>query len=224
MSRASIERCTLHWRLAPLPHRWRGRMPHYLATWMVVCSALLLAGCSKGYGDGWDWERMRKQKRADPFGASPVFPDGKVLQTPPAGTVPTDAIIGNTALTEGMSAGVVVSEVPVPVDAALLAEGAERFGIFCTPCHGEGGGGGGTVGVNLAPNQPPVLVSAVVASTPVGALYHIVTLGGARMPAFAAQLNVRQRWAVVAYLQSLQASSPAVGVDSTSDAKPQGNP
>ncbi len=204
--------------------RGRSFSSGFLATWLLLCAALLLAGCSKGYGNGWDWERMRKQKRADPFGATPVFPDGKVLQTPPAGTVPTDAIIGNTALTEGMNEGVVVRAVPVRVDSALLADGAERFGIFCTPCHGDRGVGGGTVGVNLAPYAPPALVSPMVAGTPVGALYRVVTQGGARMPAFAAQLDVRQRWAVVAYLESLQAPPPAVGVDSADVGKVGGNP
>ncbi len=215
-----------------LPHRRRGHIPCCLptpatwatATWLALFATLLLVGCSKGYGDGWDWERMRKQKRADPFGASPIFPDGKVLQTPPAGTVPADAIVDNTALTEGTRAGVVIRELPVSVDSALLARGADRFGIFCTPCHGERGAGGGTVGVNLKPYEPPVLVSPMVAGTPVGALYHIITHGGARMPAFAAQLDVRERWAVVAYLQSLQASSPSVAADSGMTGKAGDNP
>ncbi len=224
MRRARTEHRANLWLPVSLSRPWRGRLPGHLATWALVCAALLLAGCSKGYGNSWDWERMRTQKRADPFGASPVFPDGKVLQTPPAGTVPTDAIVGNTALTEGMSAGVVVSDIPLPVDSTLLAEGADRFGIFCTPCHGDRGVGGGTVGVNLKPYEPPVLVSPMVAGTPVGALYHVITDGGARMPAFAAELNVRQRWAVVAYLKSLQSSPPAAAVDSAGGGKPEVNP
>lgn len=177
---------------------------------ILLCAPILAAGCRMHEGGRWDWERMREQRRADLYGANATFPDGKVMQTPPEGTIPVDAVLGDAALTEGAVDGAPVREIPVPVTPALLAEGRERFGIFCSPCHGMEADGNGRVGVNMYPVRPPSLRTATVAAMPPGELYRIITMGLGRMPSFAPQLTLRDRWAVVAYLRSLpQAAAPA---------------
>ncbi|MBR0650199.1 cytochrome c [Roseomonas terrae] len=84
-----------------------------------------------------------------------------------------------------------------PVDAALLAEGAERYAIFCTPCHGAGGQGDGVVVARGHPAIPPLpgdvdRTMAAIAGNLAGA--HPV----------ADRLDPRQRWAVARYIATLR--------------------
>jgi hypothetical protein len=43
----------------------------------------------------------------------------------------------------------------------------------------------------------------------------IITLGVGRMPSYAAELSVTDRWAVVAYLRDLQRRKSSAPIDST---------
>ena len=89
-----------------------------------------------------DLERMLDQHKAEPFEASPFFADGQAMRAPPAGTVPTTRLTGPVELRSGRNAsGEYVSTLPVPLDAALLERGQDRFRIFCRTCHGALGDG-----------------------------------------------------------------------------------
>ena len=50
--------------------------------------------------------------------------------------------------------GTLANEFPMPVTAAVLARGQERFDIFCSPCHGRTGKGDGMI-VQRGMRQPP---------------------------------------------------------------------
>jgi mono/diheme cytochrome c family protein len=133
------------------------------------------------------------------------------MQAPPEGTVPRDAEVGPPALVTGAEGGVPVASVPLPVSDTLLATGRERFAIFCVPCHGAAGDGGSLVAANMRPGRrPPPLRTARVRAMPPGLLYGLITDGVRRMPSYAWALTVRERWAVVAYLATLQ-GAPVTG-------------
>ena len=152
-----------------------------------------------------DFERMRQQRRYDPYEPSGVFADGKAMQAPPEGTVPRDAEVGPAALVAGTEGGAPVTRMPLPVTDTLLATGRERFAIFCAPCHGAAGDGESLVAANTRPGRrPPPLRTARVCAMSPGQLFGIVTDGQRRMPSYAWALTVRERWAVVAYLAALQ--------------------
>jgi hypothetical protein len=102
-----------------------------------------------------DLERMIHQARYSVWPESPLFADGKVMRPPPGGTVPSDAIVGDPALTEGVAGGEYVTRIPVPVTPELLQAGRERFEIFCAPCHGVTGSGDSQVARNMALRKPP---------------------------------------------------------------------
>ena len=76
---------------------------------------LVLAAC----------DNLAEQPRYDPYGEAKLFPDGKVLQAPPPGTMARD----DPAWTQPLR------ERP-PLTLALVQRGRDRFGIFCAPCHG----------------------------------------------------------------------------------------
>jgi mono/diheme cytochrome c family protein len=171
---------------------------------------VFLLACG-GAQDGIDHalQRMRKQPRADAYGASGVFGDGKVLQVPPAGTIPRERSLDPTLVTGLGSAAGHGLRVPLPVTPELLARGRSRFGIWCAACHGAGGFGGSVVAQNFVPPRPPPLRGGVAASLPPGQVYEVIRGGFGLMPSYAAELSVVDRWAVVAYVSSIRGRPPA---------------
>ncbi|HEX5385687.1 MAG TPA: cytochrome c [Gemmatimonadales bacterium] len=185
-----------------------------LAAGLVV---LLASGCH-GWSADLDraLERMREQPRYDPYEHSAFFWNGAVMQTPPEGTIPrggnVPSAIGAAApagpeIANGVDAqGSYLARIPVTVTDTLLARGRSRFDIFCAACHGEDGRGHSAVAQNMIERPPPSLRSAAIAALPPGLVYHVIGAGFGRMPPYAAQLSVVDRWAVVAYVQRLQRS------------------
>ena len=159
--------------------------------------------CGHGTEARDDFERMRAQQRYDAYAASAFFPDGKTMRTPPAGTVSReDAALGDS-VTIGKRAGVVVANSPVPISPELVQTGRTDFNVYCATCHGEQGAGGGLVGSNLKP-PPPALNTNDVRGMSDGGLFETITAGRGRMPAYGWALPPVERWAVIAYLRTLQ--------------------
>jgi mono/diheme cytochrome c family protein len=176
----------------------------------------LLAGCLNQSATDRALERMNEQPRYDVYEGSRFFPNGMTMQVPPAGTVARDAILDRPLATGRSGAGVYLTTLPVAVTPELLDLGRSRFRIFCGACHGAGGYGGSIVASNLAERRPPSLRSPAVRSLPAGFLYEVIARGLGRMPSYAAQLPVEQRWAVVAYLKRLQ-RTPNAAPDERAD-------
>jgi mono/diheme cytochrome c family protein len=146
---------------------------------------------------------MHDQPRYKPLAASAFFEDGRSARPPVAGTV---------ARGELDEAALVVDEkaerIPVPVTAALLDRGQERYDIYCSPCHDRIGGGDGMV-VRRGFRRPPSLHMPRLRDATAGHLFTVITKGLGAMPSYAAQVPVRDRWAIVAYVRALQRSQHA---------------
>ncbi len=176
----------------------------------VASGVALLLGCG-GAQSGVDraLQRMRDQPRAGAYGASPAFPDGMVMRAPPAGTVSREQVTDPATATGRDASGRYLDHVAPPVTAELLARGRSRFRIFCGACHGAGGFGGSVVAENLVARRPPSLRTGFAAALPPGLVYEVIRAGFGRMPSYAGQLPVADRWAVVAYILSIRDKSPA---------------
>jgi mono/diheme cytochrome c family protein len=171
----------------------------------VAVGCVLLAACrERRTGQRWDFERMREQPRYDPYESSAFFGDGRVMQRPPVGTVSREQIVSQPMLAEGTSNGAPATTVPLPVTPQLLVLGRTRFGIFCAVCHGERADGVSIVASNMHNPAPPSLLTARAREMAPGSVYRIIRYGVGRMPSYAAELSVLERWAVVAYLGALQ--------------------
>jgi mono/diheme cytochrome c family protein len=107
-----------------------------------------------------------------------------------------------------MADGVQTASIPLPVSDELLATGQSRFGIYCAVCHGVLGDGNSVVGHNMVECPPPSLLSPAVRTLAPATLYLVIANGFGRMPSYAPELSVTQRWAVVAYVQRLQSTAP----------------
>lgn len=91
----------------------------------------------------------------------------------------------------------------------LIRRGQEVFTINCALCHGPSGNGQGitsTYGVPVAAN-PNARLNALTPDTyPDGRIFEVITKGKGMMGAYGPNLPVRDRWAVIAYLHTLQAA------------------
>jgi mono/diheme cytochrome c family protein len=149
-------------------------------------------------------ERMLDQKRADPYEANDFFRDKKTMQRPPEGTVPYEELPARSDLVLGVADGGFLAQIPIPVTRGLVDNGRHQYGVFCAPCHGTLGDGTGPVAFNMRLRKPPSLVDAPVTGYPPGQIYSTIAVGYGLMPSYATQLDVDDRWGVVAYVEALQ--------------------
>lgn len=91
----------------------------------------------------------------------------------------------------------------VPTDSDLL-RGQEIYNVYCIVCHGEKGNGDGPVtGADLFP-APPTLHTTQAREYRDGTIYHIITRGTEKMPAYADKVADEDRWKVIYYVRALQ--------------------
>ncbi|MCR0983722.1 c-type cytochrome [Roseomonas populi] len=121
----------------------------------------------------------------------PESPKPPAPLPPPEGAVPRGAAAQQRAL----------AAPGPPVDAALLAEGADRYAIFCTPCHGARGVGDGVVVSRGHPPIPPL------PADPARSMAAIAENRAGAHP-MADRLDPRQRWAVARHVEALMRAAP----------------
>ncbi|HET6333643.1 MAG TPA: cytochrome c [Polyangiales bacterium] len=172
---------------------------------LFVLAAFALLGCQEAWSKV-DLERMIDQPRGKAFKASEYFPDGRLMQPPPANTVPMNRVLGPEPLVEGTERGQFVSTIPMSLDRAVLQRGRGRFEVFCAACHAIDGSGDSQVAQHMELRRPPSLVTEPVRAYPVGRVFRAVTHGYGLMPGYQRDLSVSDRWAVVGYVRALQRS------------------
>lgn len=117
-------------------------------------------------------------------------------------------------------------EFPLPVDEALIRRGKQRYEIFCATCHGQGGDGDGLVTLRALELEqgtwvkPTSLHAEPIRQQPVGQLYNTIANGVRKMPGYASQIPVRDRWAIVSYVKALQRTRTATAEDVPADVLP----
>ena len=151
---------------------------------------------------------MHDQPKYSPLEASSFFPDNTASRPPVPGTVARGHLREDELLYRGTLDGQAADVFPFPIDDAVMARGQEAFNAFCSPCHGRTGVGDGIV-VKRGYTRPPDLTDESARSAPVGHYFNVITNGFGAMPDHAAQVKVRDRWAIAAYIRALQASATA---------------
>jgi mono/diheme cytochrome c family protein len=166
-------------------------------------------------------EDMQNQPKYKPYRQSAFFKDGQSGRQPVEGTVARghlkdDALFftgknaqtGSGSPSQGDATGEFsgfAATFPVAVTEETLQRGEERYNIYCSVCHDRTGYGEGMV-VLRGYKKPPTFHSDRLRQAPVGYLYDVITNGFGAMPDYAAQIQAKDRWAVVAYLRALQLS------------------
>lgn len=152
-------------------------------------------------------QRMEVQAKYEYYETSTFWPDGRAMRTPPEGTIPREALVGNPGLTTGRVQQALVSNIPLKVDKNLLLLGQKKYNIVCSQCHGVLGDGNSVVAENMGLRLPPSLLE--LSNKPAGHFYVAINEGYGVMPSFSGELNTEERWAVVAYVRALQAARGA---------------
>ena len=151
---------------------------------------------------------MHDQPKYNTYEAAPFFADGSSARPPIAGTVARGELRDDTALYTGKVDDQPVAEFPFPVDEQVMARGQDMFNAYCSPCHGRTGDGDGPI-IRRGFTRPPTLHDARLREMPPGHVFDVITNGFGAMPDHAAQIRVRDRWAIVAYVRALQFSRAA---------------
>ncbi len=170
----------------------------------VAVAILVCAIACDNRGATPDWSRMITQPKLLPFGATSQFADGASMRPVPAGIVARDWI-SDASVREGRSGtDAAVTALPVRITRPLLERGRERFAIICAACHGIAGDGASAVARNMQRRRPPSFGEPRLVALSPGAMYRAIVDGYGLMPSFATMLSVDDRWAVIAYVRTLQ--------------------
>ena len=160
--------------------------------------ALLFAGCGNTLR-----QDMANQPRQNPLSPEPFFPDDRSARPILENTVARGSIADDELFVPKES-----NAFPLPLTAELLERGQDRFGIFCSPCHGLQGDGQGMVTLR-GMKHPPTYHQERLRNVPNGYLYDVITNGFGAMNGYSAQLTPHDRWAIIAYVRALQLSRNA---------------
>lgn len=95
--------------------------------------------------------------------------------------------------------------------------GAPLYAQHCSVCHGDAGAGDGPAGVGLTPPPANLRDTTRLDHLSLYAIYSTLGLGveGTDMPAFADQLDDRQRWDLATYIASFSADPAAAPSEKT---------
>lgn len=107
---------------------------------------------------------------------------------------------------------------PSVFNAEFIKRGEQRYNINCAICHGASGNGKGVTSkygiltafnFQQAGNLDPANAAAYRAD---GAIFDVITNGKGLMGSYGGNITLRDRWAIVAYIRSLQLAAKESGV------------
>lgn len=172
---------------------------------------------------------MDRQPKVKAQVSSSFFADGSGGRTPVEGTVPLGYSIplhkpvdGSVGEAVGPYRQIYFSSAPIYFDTGkigdqwgtgmpfeitpeLMERGRGRFTIFCSVCHGATGAGNGIAskyGLATVAN----LHQKRIRDMADGEIFNTLTNGKNTMMGYGDRIQVRDRWAVIAYLRALQKS------------------
>ena len=179
-----------------------------------------------------------------PFRSSTFFTDGLSTRQPIEGTIARGQLRTDTEFFTGKkpkAAGATatpapqpspgaqqnnfpddVDTFPFPVTKEIVERGRERFNIFCSACHGMTGNGDGMV-VRRGFRRAASFNDDRLRQAPVGHFFDAITNGWGAMPAYAPQIPVQDRWAIIAYIRALQLSQENIAA-ATANPAPSASP
>ena len=180
--------------------------------WSPVLLLLALTACRQD---------MHDQPKYIPLRQSDFFADGRSERQIIEGTIPRGHLDDDTAFYTGKAAdGKPLDTFPFAVTKADIQRGQDRFNVYCSPCHGLLGKGDGMI-VQRGFRQPPSYHTDRLRQVPNGYIYDVITNGFGAMQDYSAQIQPRDRWAIVAYVRALQLSQNATINDVPADARAQ---
>lgn len=161
---------------------------------------------------------MDRQPKIRPQTPSDFFADGRSSRLPVEGTVARGSHFLEEPLNSGFETGTTnyVALNPLKVSDRLMARGQQRYEIFCSPCHGSLGDANGVV-KNFGMATTRSLHEPRIVEMSDGEIFHVITHGRNTMGPYQSQIEVEDRWVIVAYVRALQLAHLGAPEDLTAD-------
>ena len=180
---------------------------------IAVFVAIGLGLSSAALGLPWDIDMADgQQRKAFSFEMRPL-PEGVVAQPFNGQARPTPNVVRRTPEADALTN-------PLDPNDQTRARGKAMYGIYCTPCHGDG--------INLGPvAQPGRFAGVSVLAGPAGVLqqlsdghvYLTIRNGGERMPSYSWAMSDEEMWSVVSYVRTLENGARAGSNPATAPAE-----
>lgn len=169
---------------------------------------LIISGCQRGAESSkpplhavLDMDHQPKYKTE---AASSFFTDHAAMRMPVPGSIAAGDWHEDMAFYQGVDeAGQPLAIAPIPTTFELMTRGADRFAVFCKPCHGLQGDGQGSV-IQRGFIPPPVFWEERLMREGDGYFFNVISHGVRMMPSHAHQIPAADRWAIVAQVRRLQ--------------------
>ena len=150
---------------------------------------------------------MTYSRAYDAYTSNPNFADGQTSRLPVAGTVAMGHELPDH-LPEGDTNAYKVFTTNLRFTEAEVTEGGRLYNIYCGICHGTNMDGQGPLFASgKFAAMPANLKDAKYLHMPVGTMYAAIKYGKNAMGSYASQLDVKQRWQVIAYIKKTQAAN-----------------
>jgi mono/diheme cytochrome c family protein len=175
---------------------------------LLLAVALASTGCVRGCTSSQPpvhlQRNMYHQPKYRPQASSDFFYDGATMRPPVEGTVARGELRDDKAFFEGVdAAGLPLATSPVVATDAVKARGAERYAIYCAPCHDARGDGKGILFQRANVPTASFHSDKLRAATD-GQIFAAIANGAGLMPNYRWQVPPADRWAVIAYIRELQ--------------------
>ncbi len=182
----------------------------YLTT-IIIAGATFLTACNSGNtrrnpGKIYMPDMVYSQAY-DAFTENPVTKNGLTSQEPVRGTIARGQALPEHLTEEDVDAHASLS-FPYNFSADEIVEGKRLYAIHCGVCHGDKMDGQGPLFTSgKYASMPATLVSDANVNMPSGTIYYAVKYGKNMMGSYASQLDVKQRWQVIAYIKQFQSEN-----------------
>ena len=181
----------------------------YALPLVLILTAMLFISCGRGdYSEkppvhpnpNMDTQDKYKAQRESNF-----FADGATMRTPVEGTVARGELREDDGYFRGKdAAGNFLAKAPMAFTEEMIARGNERYHIYCVTCHGANADGKGKILDYKYPIPPANFHDERIKNLSDGHMFNAVTEGWLNMPSLKAQVTVEDRWAIIAYIRSIQ--------------------
>ena len=210
---------------SPRPRLCEGEGSQRFASCAVLC-LLLFTGCA---------QEMMNQRRVESQEHTDAYADGSASRRLPQHTIAasetalTSTSVGQTPVGvptvraartdnddgywDGRVDGELVDVIPKRIVEhrdlqELIRRGQQRFNISCAPCHDRTGSGNGMV-ARRGFKYPPSYHTDRLRQQPLAYIFNVATSGRGQMPSYGDFISTDDRWAITAYVRTLQFSQYA---------------
>ncbi|MCF8449294.1 MAG: c-type cytochrome [Taibaiella sp.] len=150
---------------------------------------------------------MTYSRAYDAYTSNPNFEDGLTSRRPVSGTIARGHEMPDH-MVEGDTAGYKNFNTELRFTDNELDEGRRLFNIYCGICHGTALDGQGPLYASgKFASMPANLKDAKYLHMSSGQMYAAIKYGKNMMGAYASQLDIKQRWMVIAYIKKVQSEN-----------------